>query len=54
MYTAQFKSNAYAVWQNIGTYSSEGHAMDQAQRKKNSGAFAARVINSSGSVVYSC
>lgn len=54
MYTAQYKSTAYGVWQTIGTYSSEGQAMTLASKKKSSGAFAARVIDRSGNVVYSC
>ncbi|WP_164742407.1 hypothetical protein [Pseudidiomarina mangrovi] len=54
MYTAQYKSTFNTVWTAIGTYSAEGQAINEALRKKNSGAFAARVIDRSGNVVYSC
>ena len=54
VYKAQYKvNNAYEVWTGIGTYSSESEALNVAMKKKNSGALMVRVVDKSGSVVYS-
>ncbi len=54
VYKAQYKANnAYESWTNIGTYSSESEALNVAIKKKNSGALMVRVVDKSGSVVYS-
>ena len=53
MFKAQWMSNKGSVWSNIGTYSSEREAISMAQNKKNSGAFAVRVTDNNGSVIWS-
>lgn len=54
MYKAQFKSrNAYESWTTIGTYGSESAALDAAMRKKQGGAFIVRVVDKSGSTIFS-
>lgn len=45
--------NQGSVWANIGTYSSEGHAIQQAQNKLNGGAFAVRVVDANDNIVWS-
>ncbi len=54
MYKAQYKAkNAYESWTTIGSYGSEGEALNVAMKKKNSGALMVRVVDKNGSVVYS-
>lgn len=54
MYKAQYKSrNAYESWTTIGTYGSESAALDAAMRKKQGGAFIVRVVDKTGSTVFS-
>lgn len=54
MFKAQYKSrNPYESWSTIGSYSSESSAISVALRKKQSGALIVRVVDKSGSVVFS-
>jgi hypothetical protein len=54
MYKAQFKRhNPYESWTTIGTYGSEQAAMSAAMSYKNKGMIVVRVVDKSGSVIYS-
>lgn len=54
MYKAQFKTNTpYEGWSTIGSYGSEGPAISAAISKKRQGVLMVRVIDKSGSVIYS-
>jgi hypothetical protein len=54
MYKAQFKRhNPYEAWTTIGTYGSEQAAMSAAMSYKNKGMIVVRVVDKSGSVIYS-
>lgn len=54
MFKAQYKSrNPYESWSTIGSYPSESSAISVALRKKQSGALIVRVVDKSGSVVFS-
>jgi hypothetical protein len=53
MFKAQFKSRTpFEKWTNMGTYGTEAQAVSAALAKKRRGAVLVRVINKSGSVVY--
>lgn len=54
MYKVQFKArNAYESWTTLGTYGSEGNALDVALKKKQSGALLVRVLDKNGNTVFS-
>ena len=54
MFRAQFKAKSpFGVWQNIGSYGTEGQAINAAVRKKTKGALMVRVTDRRGGVIYS-
>lgn len=53
MYRAQFKAKSpYESWQTLGSYGTEQAAISAALSRKNKGALLVRVLDKSGSVVY--
>lgn len=54
MFKAQFKTRSpYESWTTLGHYGTEAPAISAALFKKNAGAIMVRVVDKSGSVVYS-
>lgn len=54
MFRAQFKATSpFGVWQVIGSYGTEGQAIDAAIRRKIRGAIMVRVVDRRGAVIYS-
>jgi len=54
MYKAQFKrTTPYEQWSTLGSYGSEAQAVSAALSKKRAGAIMVRVVDKSGSTIYS-
>jgi hypothetical protein len=53
MYKVQFKAKSpYGAWQVVGNYGTESQAISSALAKKRAGALLVRVLDKSGSIVY--